>query len=181
MNRVLMLVLFIGLPSAGLAQDLTCDDISFTSMVTSQYPNVAGACLDVVERDGRRYAKLEATVVRIGSTSAVLRFTQRDGSRGPRVRVDTTEGPINVLLGGRRARLRSLERGQKIRIYLPGDRWELAYVDEGNPFEPVTTEDFLLDRLPSTASPLFALAIAGLGFLGLGGVLTVLRRSRRNN
>jgi len=54
----------VGSPAV-FAQELTCDDIEFKARVTDNFPNAAESCLEVVERDGKLYAKFVAKVVSV--------------------------------------------------------------------------------------------------------------------
>ena len=155
--------------------DLTCDDIEFTSLVTSQYPDVMDACQDVVERDGKKYARLSAEMVRYLPVSGEirLRFKERDGDYGEVVAIKP-QAPLNIRLGGRRVAVRNVARGQEFNIYLPQDRWAVAVLED----EVVVEELYDVDELPSTASPFPLLGALGLGLLGLGGALSLRRRSQ---
>ena len=165
--------------SPALAQGLTCDDIEFNSNVTDEFPDVARACLEVVERDGKLYARVVAEVVRVAGRTVTLDIETRDGTS---IRQSfRPEAGFRVLVGGRRTMARNLVRGQEIRIYLPSDRWAVAQVEEID--VPVITAP-LLDpepedvaaALPSTASPLPLIGLGALVSLALGAGLTATRR-----
>ena len=68
-------------------------------------------------------------------------------------------------------------RGQKLNVYLPEDRFALVVEDADGPdvAEVVTIEPEVVE-MPTTASPLFLIGLAGGAFLALGGMLTGLRR-----
>ena len=168
--------------SPALAQGLTCDDIEFNSNVTDQFPDVARACQEVVERDGKLYAKVVADVVRVAGRTVTLDIKTRDGSSIRQSFRPAAE--FRVLLGGTRTRVRDLVRGQEIRMYLPNDRWEVAQIEEidvpviTTPLvapEPEPDED-VAAALPSTASPLPLVGLGAMVFLVLGAGLTSTRR-----
>ena len=165
----------LGTTAFAQGPDLTCDDIEFTSLVTSQYPDVADACQDVVERDGRRYAQLRAEMVRYLPVSGEvrLRFKDRDGDYGEVVAIKP-QAPLNIRLGGQRVALRNVARGQEFNIYLPPDRWAVASL-EG---DVVVEELYDVEELPGTASPFPLIGALGAGLLGLGGALSLRRRSQ---
>jgi len=185
-SKIMLATLALGGLAASpavMAQAPTCDDIEFKSNVTDQFPNVADACLEVLERDGALYAKVEAeVVVARRSGDVTLDIKTRDGSS---IRQSfQTESEFRVLLDGRSHRVRDLVRGQEIRIYLPSDRWAVAQVEE--PSVPVVVaplappppepEPEMVAELPGTASPLPLMGLGGILLVLLGGGLTGIRR-----
>lgn len=127
MSRLALPPLFLALlvaSPAGLAQELSCDDIEFNSSATDEFPSVARSCHSVVERDGKLYVRLVADVVQVRADgSLVLDLKGRDGSR---IRQDY--GPprgFRAMISGKPRPTRALVRGQEIRLYLPSDRWQV--------------------------------------------------------
>lgn len=158
---------------AAMAQAPTCDDIEFNANVTDQFPNAADGCLEVLERDGKLYAKFVAEVVTARRNGNVtLDIKTRDGSSIRQSFQPASD--FRVSLDGRSHRVGDLVRGQEIRIYLPSDRWAVAQVEELSvpvvvaPLAPPPPEPEpeMVAELPGTASP--------LPLMGLGGVLLVL-------
>ncbi len=157
-------LLAMGLP-ANAQTDLTCDDITFASEMTSRFPNVGDACQDVVEVDGERFAKMSVEIIRTSSNRATFKFKMPDGSYGPIQSADL-DPSWRAEIEGRSYRLRELGAGQELNIYLPADRWE-AHVAQNTTgyfavYYPVAMEEDTGGRgaaLPSTASfmPMFGL------------------------
>ena len=170
---------------ASAQADLTCADIDFTPAVTSVYPDIDEACLDVVEIDGERFAKIGVEVLRSSNNSASFRIKHADGTYGPTHRAELPSD-WRAELGGQQVRARDLVRGQELNIYMPSDRWE-AHVSA-----PTTT--FIVYRgyaltedsgsgstmaaLPSTASPLTTLGAIGGASLLTAFFLRIYRRRR---
>ena len=158
-------LLVMGLPATAQT-DLTCDDITFGYEVTSKFANVGDACLDVVEVDGERFAKLSVELVRTGNNRATFKFKMPDGSYGPTQTADL-DPSWRTEIDGRNYRIRELARGQELNIYVPSDRWE-AHVATNTTgyfavYYPVAMDDEDMGgsgaALPATASfmPMFGL------------------------
>mgnify|MGYP001811898642 FL=1 len=174
----------MALASTASAQtDLTCDDIEFAYAVTSVYPDVADACLDVVESNGERFAKTTVELLRTGNSSATFRFKHADGSTGPSHRVELpSDWRANI--GGRQYRIRELSRGQELNVYLPSDRWE-AHVDSPTAtfvtyygYTMYEADDTTMAALPSTASPLTTFGAMGGAALLTAFLMRIYRRRR---
>ncbi len=76
------LALFAFSLPASAQTDLTCADIVFTPDMRTRYPDIQDACRDVVEVDGKRYAKVTIELVRTRNNRATFRFLETDGDRG---------------------------------------------------------------------------------------------------
>jgi hypothetical protein len=160
--------------------DLTCDDIDFTGELLAEYPYASEGCLDVIERNGERFAKMQVELVSTGNNRATFRFKHRDGSYGPTHSIQLDPG-FRAEIDGRNYRIRELGPGQELTVYLPPDRWEahvaqVSDVDDSVVITPVEIEDAddsgsMMAALPSTASPmpLFGL-LGGLALLGAAGL-----------
>ena len=57
------LLLALGFVGANSALAVTCDDIVYDDEARSKYARVQEACLDVIERDGVRWVKMEVKMV----------------------------------------------------------------------------------------------------------------------
>ncbi|MGW8370169.1 MAG: hypothetical protein ACWGPN_16005 [Gammaproteobacteria bacterium] len=163
-----------------------CPDIVFSSEITSQYPNVADACLGVVTRNGEPYARFEAEIDTVTGNRVRARFRTPDGSFGPLTTIDTDPAD-RVEINGRSYRYRDLSRGQRLNVYLPPDRWQFyipettdfAQAEEVNIVAPVMAQADTSPApraLPRTAG--FMPLIGALGGLltAVGFALTALRR-----
>lgn len=75
-----------------------------------------------------------------------------------------------------------LQTGQEFNVWLPSDRWEVAVEDDLAAATTVTwilleePDDYMAAALPSTASPVPSIGLAGLILLVLGVAVWVLRR-----
>ena len=194
-KRAMIFVQALGLlalsTQANAQADLTCDDISFSSDVTSRYPDAANGCWDVVEKDGQRFAKMKVELMRTSNNRATFRFMHPDGTNGPTQSI-TLSPDWRANINGRNYRIRDLSRGQELSIYMPGDRWE-AHVARSSAiavanYEMADIEDSddmsaaaaagagAMAALPATAGPMPLFALFGaLSLIGAAG----LRWSRR--
>jgi hypothetical protein len=185
-------MVFLLLGSAVSAQDLTCADIEWKSMVTDRYPNIADACIDVVEKNGKMMAKVEVEVVTPRPRDASFRFLHPDGTRSEIYRTEL-DADWTAVVNGRQIRRWDLQRGMKLNVYIPNDRWAVIYEDADGPdladaivvvyvTEP---EPMAMDEpepepaLPVTAGPLPLIGLFGAAFLALGAGLRLVRRRIR--
>lgn len=156
--------------AASFAQG-NCGNIEFTEAISSQFPDAKDACLGVVERDGKQYAKFEARIVRVQGSRVEAEFKLPNGEYGKTVAF-TPPSSARVRIAGTSYRYRDLSPGQELDVYLPPDRWEIAVpqepdfataqaVEEVELTEPSET----LAALPSTAGRLPWATVLGVALL----------------
>ena len=167
--RLLILVaLFVGANAS--AQEMTalsCNDFRPTDEAIERFPDLLGACEGIVERDGELYAKFRAVVRRVWGNNVTLYLpaTKKTFTAKP-------DSSHRVLIEGRKTRVRDLQRGQEIRIYLAVNEFskpdiqEVAFVTEEDVVVEVTIEE--VEALPTTASPWPMVAAGGLLLFGVG-------------
>jgi hypothetical protein len=159
---------------------LTCDDIVYQYRQTARASdvtadNIDAACRDVVELDGKKYAKLKVELDRVSGNNAQFHFIMPDGSSSKRHSI-TVAPEWRTEINGRQYRMRELNRGQELNVYVPADRivaHVASNVDEINTYTPVpieTADDDMSGSsamLPATAGvlPLFGL-FGGLALFG---------------
>jgi LPXTG-motif cell wall-anchored protein len=166
---------------ASMASALTCSEVILGSDITDKFPTAQEACLEVVERDGQTFVKMQAELTRTPTGNRVtFRFNHADGTSGPTY--STVLAPSwRVRIDGSAFRAQDLIRGQSLSLYLPSDRWE-AHIEASDlvvqTFTFIVINDAVPEpmMLPSTASnmPLFAL-FGGLALFG-AGLIRVMRR-----
>jgi hypothetical protein len=153
--------------SAQEVSALTCDDFRPTPEALERYPNLAGACEAIIERDGELYGLFRAVVRRVRGNNVTMHLPATDKTFT--VRPDAAH---RVVADGQPIRARNLSRGQEIRIYLAVSEFAMPDVDE---IAFITEDQFIVtvpieevDALPTTASPWPTVAFAGLLLLGTG-------------
>ena len=164
------------LSGTALAQaDLTCDDIEWSSVVTSEYPSIADACDAVVVKNDKMYARVQVELQRVRGRSLTFKILNNDGSSGGSYTTQV-DSDWRAEIGGRSYRANQLERGQQLNVYMPHDRWAVIQEDADGPDDSDATELAAAPMLPKTASPLPLFAMAGAGFLVLAAGLGAIRR-----
>lgn len=169
--------------SAGstMAQDsgMTCADVNWSAEVLANNPDIAQSCRGVYEKDGKPFAKVTVEVVRVRGNRMTFRPLHNDGGKGD-ARSITLPSDFRATIGGRQYRASDLMRGQELNVYIPEDRFALAMHDEemDAPVEAalIAIEEEEEVAMPTTASPLFLIGLAGGAFLALGGLLSGVRR-----
>ena len=149
---------------------VTCADLNWSAEVLAANPDVAAMCQTVYEKDGKLFAKTSIEVVRVRGNTMTFRPLHIDGTKGDSRSV-TLDSSWRAKIAGREYRASDLMRGQNLNVYLPEDRFALAIED---------SDDFMVieeaTEMPTTASPLFLVGLAGGAFLALGGMLSGIRR-----
>jgi len=180
-----MAMAFAGAPAIAAApetapSELACSDFKPTPEAAERFAALKGACDGIVELNGHTYARFNAIVRRVsqGGGSVTLNLPATDNTFTVNPKSDA-----RVLLGGQKVRVRELQRGQTIQIYLSTDEFARPNIQEvelvredSSEVVPVAVEP--VKALPTTASPLPLLAAVGLGSLGLGAVLLAFARRR---
>lgn len=170
-------LLMAGTATAQELSELACDDFKPSPAAIERFPDLVGACEAIVEREGELYARFTAKIRRATNRSVTLHLPATDHT----FRV-TPDASARVLLGGRKTRVRDLQRGQEIHIYLATSEFgkpdieEVVLLSDTHFLIAVATES--VPVLPSTASPLPLLGLAGLSLLGFACLLRLYRVRR---
>ena len=154
-----------------MSTTVTCADLNWSAEVLAKNPDIASMCQSVYEKDGKLYAKTSVEVVRVRGNTMTFRPVEIDGTMGDSRSV-TLDPSWRAKIAGREYRASDLSRGQKLNVYLPEDRFALAIEDIDSDF--VVIEEVI--EMPTTASPLFLIGLAGGAFMALGGLLSGIRR-----
>jgi hypothetical protein len=153
---------------------VTCADLNWSAGVLAENPDIAKTCRTVFEKDGKLYAQASVEVVRVRGNTMTFVTLHTDGTKGES-RMTNLESGWRATIGGREYRASDLNRGQKLNVYLPEDRFALSIGDDDALVnEMVEIEDST--EMPTTASPLFLIGLVGSGFLAMGGLLRLVRR-----
>jgi len=172
--------LVTAVPTAS-AQDISCADLEWSTEVLAAHPRAPEACDAVVVRDGKRYARFNATLDRRYFNGVVkLRFQLPDGSH----MTDTfrPEGDFTAEMGGKATTFDKIPVGRvPFRIYVPEGQWAIASIPESEEIVVVVVEAVPepmepAPELPSTGGPLPLLGLLGGLLVGLGATMTAVRR-----
>lgn len=140
-SRVSVAILAAALLSANApAQELTglsCKDFIPTQEARERFPDLAGACEGVVERDGELYGLFRAEVRRVRGNNITLHLPATGHTFT--VKPDPS---TRVLVDGKKVRPRDLATRQEIRIYLSASEFAKPDVQE---IAFATESDFVVD------------------------------------
>lgn len=171
------------------ATGTSCDQVTWSEEALAAYPNIAEACQEVVERDGKYFVRFKGTV-------------ERTANRGREVTVDFEGGSVMTLtppenltlyMDGRRSSVASLRRGDQLNFFVPEDQLAAHFYESETPnaqaqVVPIRVTTLKLaaaqpaseqDTLPSTATILPFFGIAGLFLALIGTGLTAHRHHSR--
>lgn len=153
-----------------------CGDLNWSAEALAANPDIAKSCQAVYEKNGELYAKASIEVVRVRGNRMTFRPLHTDGTKGDSRSVQL-DNAWRAEIGGRSYRASDLMRGQQLNVYIPEDRFALIVEDADGPDEAdlVIIEEEVVE-MPTTASPLFLIGLAGGAFMALGGLLSGLRR-----
>lgn len=151
-------------------------------------PNIANHCLEMVERGGEWYAKVQAKIVRHGANSTVVRYREPDGSwssaerayppRGFKAEIAGQEVPISQTVPGQELNIYAgSEGGENFSIPMLAGAAPAAMAEEEavEVVEEEAYEEPAPAALPTTAGQSGWLAILGSMLLLLAGLAHVVR------
>ena len=182
------LAALLALPTAH-AQNAACTSLEFSPAVLERFPNAPQACLDVIERDGQKFAVYKADLVRIARNTAFLKFKLPDGTHST-TRAIKIDPARRVLIQGRPTRAEDLAIGQELTAYVKVTEpmLALAPASETEPLDlqPLTDERTQVasastkeTTMPNTASWTYTFGLAGALLLAMAGALAFMRRFPR--
>jgi len=155
------------------------DRYQATAETRERFAQLRGSCEGIYDIDGAMYARAEM-VVR-SNRGGTVRLYLPATDQTVEVKPDMNR---RVYVGGRKVRVRDLNRGDEIGLYLSMDRFfeervtEVAFATEEGSAEEVYIEPVQeVTALPTTASPLPALGLFSGLLLAAGLFLRGYRRS----
>lgn len=171
------------------ATGTSCDQITWSAEALRDYPLIASACREVMERDGRYFVRFDGEVRRVADRGREVTIQFRDGDR-------LTLAPpenLSITINGRPTAPRDLRPGDELRFYIPQDQLAATFFAgqpetapaQEVPISPAPEQELVAAApepraaLPRTASALPAAGVTALLLLSLGGVLTAVRVVRR--
>ena len=134
---VLAAALFSVTASGQEMTQLSCKDFIPTDEARERFPDLAGACEGIVERDGELFGLFRAEVRRVHGGRVTLHLPATDHTFT--VKPDPS---LRVLIDGRKVRPRDLRPKDEIRIYLSASEFAKPDVEE---IAFVTESDFVVD------------------------------------
>lgn len=171
------------------ATGTSCDQVEWSQEALEDYPQIASACQEVLERNGKYFVLFEGEVERVADRGRQITVNFEEGDR----LTLTPPENLSVYIDGRSRSVQDLRPGDQLNFYVPQDQLVAAFyagdpgtgvaqeaeISPEEPEERVAATDYEPERmLPGTASMLPALVIAGLLLITLAAGLTFRRRMR---
>jgi hypothetical protein len=161
-----------------------CLEITWSPEMLAKHPKIASACQEVMQREGKSYVKFEGEVKKVAKNGTEVVMDMKGGDT---ITLNPQPGR-QVVVGGRKVGVKSLNPGDKLTFYVPEDRLTAAVMESPTaPIEEIpmgapvveqvamTTTDY---SMPHTASAWPMTALGGLLALGFAGVLRARRTLR---
>jgi hypothetical protein len=184
----------LGLSANVSATDLTCSDVVFTPEAYAAYEFIDKACVEMVDRNGRTYAKMVARIVAQTSSATHVRFRDANGELGPNHRSGLPRN-FEIMSSGKPVLLKDVAVRQEVNVYIGDEFWAAPAAEVAEAVaapaaavaaaappppppapEPEPEPEPAPEMLPTTAGPLPWLALFGTLFLILGGALRLSRK-----
>ena len=162
------------------ATGASCDQITWSREALAKYPQLASACQDVMERDGKYYVKFSGTVRRVADRGRSVTVNFKDGGE----LALTPPENMSLYINGRPKAASRLQRGDELTFYVPQDKLAAPPPEPTLTIIPITrirvaqapAREPAAAELPKTASALPSLGLCGVLLMSLGAVLTTRRR-----
>ena len=158
----------------------SCSDVVWGAEILADNPNIADACLEVVDKRGTYAVKMTARIVRQSVNSTIVQWQMPDGSWSSAQRRYPARG-ATAELEGKEVRISDLVERQVVNVYLPaGGQWDFPPEPEAAaapppPPPPPAEPEPEPEALPTTATQVPAFALLGGLLLLLGGAVSFVR------
>lgn len=176
----------------------SCDQVTWSRQALEVYPNIAEACQQVMQRDGKYFVRFDGEVRSVTDRGQQVTVDFRDGD----LLTLTPPENLNLTINDKPTAPRDLLPGDKLRFYIPQDQLAAIFF-AGQPetapeqVVPIAPAPVLAAAapapapapqaaapapapraLPGTASQLPLSALAGMLLVLLGSALTFRRMTR---
>jgi MYXO-CTERM domain-containing protein len=164
-----------------------CLAVNWSSETLDKYPNIASACQEVMQKDGKTYVKFDGEVKKVskGGTEVVMKMK---GGKQDLV-LNPPEGRM-VYVGGKKVPVKSLRPGDTLTFYVPEDRFIAAVMETPTaPVEEIPLSAPMVEQvamsttdysMPSTASNWPLIALFGALAVGLAAAMRTRRALRKH-
>lgn len=171
----------LGFTATASAQDVGCSDVVWSPAILADNPNIAGACLGVVDKRGTMAVKMTARIVRQSVNSTIVQWQLPDGSWSAAQRRYPGKSAI-AEISNQEVRIADLADRQEVNVYIPmaADTWAVPAEPEvavapPPPPPPAPEPEPEPEMLPTTATQVPAFALLGGLLLLLGGAVSFVR------
>jgi hypothetical protein len=100
---------------------IACSEVKYGSEFLAKYPDAPAACLEAIEKDGKRYAKFQARVFLNSADRTTVELLNTRGD--PLSTFSFKPAPdAGVMIDGKKTKFTDLKKGEKISFYVSADR-----------------------------------------------------------
>jgi hypothetical protein len=100
---------------------IACTEVKYSSEFLAKYPDAPAACLEAVEKGGKRYAKFNARVYLNSAERTTVELLNVRGDRLSTFSFKPAEG-AGVMIDGKKVAFKDLDTGEKISFWVSEDR-----------------------------------------------------------
>jgi len=123
----LPLAISTALAESPMASDkkIACTEVKYSSEFLAKYPDAPAACVEAVEKNGKRYAKFVAKVFLTSADRTTVELLNVKGD--PLTTFSFKPGPdAAVDIEGKKTKFTDLKKGEKISFYVSEDRLQAS-------------------------------------------------------
>jgi hypothetical protein len=95
-----------------------CADIRWNAALLKKYPSAPAGCQEIVVKDGKKFARFDATVVAINPDGVSVRFVDAYGNPGRVIKIQAGKD-ARVDIAGEKVEYDKLKKDQKMSFYIP--------------------------------------------------------------
>jgi hypothetical protein len=100
---------------------IACTEVKYSAEFLARYPDAPAACLEAVDKDGKRYAKFNARVYLNSAERTTVELLNTRGDRLSTFSFKPAEG-AGVSIDGKKVLFKDLKAGQEISFWVSADR-----------------------------------------------------------
>jgi hypothetical protein len=123
----LPLAISTALAESPMASDtkIACTEVKYSSEFLAKYPDAPAACIEAVEKEGKRYAKFNAKVFLTSSDRTTVELLNVKGD--PLTTFSFKPGPdAAVNIEGKKTKFTELKKGETISFWVSEDRLQAS-------------------------------------------------------
>ncbi len=100
---------------------IACTEVKYSSEFLAKYPDAPAACMEAVEKDGKRYAKFNARVYLNSADRTTVELLNVKGDRLSTFSFKPAPD-AGVMIDGKKTKFTELKKGENISFWVSGDR-----------------------------------------------------------
>jgi hypothetical protein len=100
---------------------IPCSEVKYSAEFLEKYPHAPAACIEAIEKEGKRYAKFTARVFLNSADRTTVELLNVRGD--PLTTFSFKPAPdAGVMIDGKKTKFTDLKKGEKISFYVSADR-----------------------------------------------------------